>query len=84
MDSSMISKIEKSMVYAQEPDRITFESFEVTFKGDHTYHKVTYNNGEWNCDCSYFQTRGICPHIMAMERLLTGSVKPAEAIPVPA
>lgn len=84
MDSSMISKIEKAMVYAQEPDRITFESFEVVFKGDHKDHKVVYNDGEWNCDCGYFQTRGICPHSMAMERLLTGSVKPAEAFPVPA
>ena len=84
MDSGMIGKIEKAMLYAQEPERITFESFKVTFKGDHKQHEISYENGRWECDCNFFHTRGVCSHVMTLERLLIGSVKPAEAVPMPA
>ena len=84
MDSGMIGKIEKAMLYAQEPERITFESFKVTFNGDHKQHEITYDNGRWECDCNFFQVRGVCSHVMTLERLLIGSVKPAEALPMPA
>lgn len=78
MDSGMISKIEKAMLYARERDRVSFNSFSVTFQGDHKTHTVTYDKGRWDCDCAYFQTNGICSHVMAMERILNASVKAAE------
>jgi hypothetical protein len=84
MDSGMIAKIEKAILYAQEPERITFESFEVTFQGDHKPHKLTYEHGRWSCDCNFFAARGVCSHVMTLERVLAGSVKPAEAMPMPA
>lgn len=84
MDSGMIGKIEKAILYAQEPERITFEQFEVTFKGDHKPHRITYNGGRWNCDCQFFKARGVCSHVMTLERVLVGSVQPAEAMPMPA
>ena len=84
MDSGMIAKIEKAILYAQEPERVTFERFEVIFKGDHKPHKLIYNDGHWSCDCKFFEARGVCSHVMTMERLLAGSVKPAEAMPMPA
>lgn len=84
MDSAMIGKIEKSILYAKEPERINFEKFEVTFKGDHSQHKINYDNGSWHCDCRFFQSRGVCPHVMALERRLMGSVKHAEVLPTPA
>jgi hypothetical protein len=84
MDSAMIGKIEKSILYAQEPERVTFQEFKVTFKGDHKQHRITYEDGRWQCDCHFFATRGVCSHVMTLERLLIGSVKPAEAIPMPA
>jgi hypothetical protein len=84
MDSGMIGKIEKSMLYAHEPERVTFEEFEVTFKGDHKQHKITYSHGRWSCDCNFFESRGVCSHVMTLERLLLGSVQPAEATPMPA
>jgi hypothetical protein len=79
MDSSMIGKIEKSMLYAQEPERIQFDSFELTFNGDHTEHVITYDHGSWSCNCHFFENYGICSHIMAMERMLAGSVTTADA-----
>lgn len=84
MDAKLIGKIEKSMLYAQEPERITFEKFEVTFEGNQKSHKIAYDNGEWTCDCQFFQNRGVCSHVMTLERLLIGSVKPCKAIPIPA
>lgn len=72
MDSGMIGKIEKAKKYAIERDRITFNSFEVTIKGDNDTHVTKFINGNWECDCSFFQTRGVCVHTMAMEIILEG------------
>jgi hypothetical protein len=80
----MIGKIEKAMQYAQEPDRLRFEALTVTFKGDHQNHTITYNQGEWSCDCHFFETRGLCSHIMTIERVLSGSIEHAEGAPMPA
>jgi hypothetical protein len=84
MDSGMIGKIEKAIHYSEEPERITFERFEVTFDGNHKPHKITYDQGHWHCDCNFFQARGVCSHTMTLERVLIGSVEPAEAVPMPA
>lgn len=84
MDAAMIGKIEKALQYAQEPDRLHVNSFKVTFKGDHHDHLVTYEDGTWHCDCTFFKARGVCSHIMTIERALSGIVEPAEAVPMPA
>ena len=70
MDSGMIGKIEKAKRYAQELDRIKFEEFKVTVDGDHSTHFVSYSDGQWRCDCGFFAKRGVCSHIMALERIL--------------
>ena len=76
MDYGMIGKIEKSKIYAEERDRIEFESLRVTLRGDNdSVHKVSYDNGEWKCDCSFFSTRGVCSHTMALERVLRDMVE---------
>ncbi len=76
MDYGMIGKIEKSKIYAEERDRIEFESLRVTLRGDNdSVHKVTYDNGEWNCDCSFFNSRRVCSHTMTMERVLADMVE---------
>ena len=41
MDSGMIGKIEKSKRYAEEPERICFEEFRVTFQGTNSKHQVS-------------------------------------------
>jgi hypothetical protein len=82
MDSGMIGKIEKSRRYAEEPERICFEQFRVTFEGTNSQHRVSYEGGTWTCTCHFFTSRGVCSHTMAMERVL-GVMLPPEAI-VPA
>lgn len=79
MDSGMIGKIQKSKRYAEEPERIRFEQFQVAFEGTNSEHKVEYKNGSWQCTCNFFASRGVCSHTMAMERLL-GVMLPVESI----
>jgi len=74
MDYGLIGKIEKAKRYAEERERITFNHFEVTLKGTNNEHIVTYNKGEWQCNCDFFQTRGRCSHTMALETILEGMV----------
>lgn len=86
MDSGMISKIQKAKRYAEERDRLVFETLRVRFKGDHDTHMVTYEQGKWTCQCAFFQQRGVCSHTMAIERILEGmlrSEEPAQPEPEP-
>lgn len=78
MDSGMISKIQKAKRYAEERDRITFEEFRVTFKGDYADYHIVYQGGAWVCQCQFFQQRGVCSHTMAMERILEPMLRPTE------
>jgi hypothetical protein len=70
MDSGMISKIEKSKRYADEPERIEIQDFAAVFHGEHADHDISYQHGSWSCDCDFFRQRGVCSHTMALERLL--------------
>lgn len=82
MDYGMIGKIEKAKRYAEERERIHFISFNVSFDGDNNPHTVNYNAGRWECDCSFFKSRGVCSHTMALERILAGMLPestPAES-----
>jgi hypothetical protein len=75
MDYGIIGKIEKAKFYAEERDRIQFESFTVRLNGDNNPHLVSYESGDWNCDCSFFGSRGDCAHTRAMEQVLDGMVQ---------
>jgi len=72
MDYGMISKIKKAKRYAEERNRIHFETFTVTFNGDNNPHTVLFQNGAWQCDCDFFKGRRQCSHTMAMEIILEG------------
>lgn len=79
MDYGMIGKIEKAKRYAEQRDRINIESLTVTFEGENNPHKVRLENGIWNCDCSFFQSRSRCSHTMALEMILKGMLPAAVA-----
>jgi len=80
MNSSMIGKIEKAHRYAREPERITFDSFNVTFQGSHDTYTVSLGEDGWNCSCHTFETHflGTCSHIMAIQHIL-GKMLPEKA-----
>ncbi|MGQ9887886.1 MAG: SWIM zinc finger family protein [Aggregatilineales bacterium] len=77
MDYGMISQIEKGRQYAQEPHRIKFNTLALTFKGDNATYTITLDDSGWHCSCPGFQTYRICPHIMALERILKPMLKVA-------
>jgi hypothetical protein len=72
MQSSLIGKIEKARRYAGEHDRISFSSFTVRFRGEHDHYRVSFDQGRWQCTCSFFSEREVCSHTMALERVLAG------------
>lgn len=78
MYSSLISKIEKAKRYAEEPQRISFESVDVRFRGDNGSHRVSLKGDEWTCECDHFHTSGLCAHIMAMQRLFATHLSEAQ------
>ena len=69
MDNGMISQIEKARLYADEPERVTFLSLELTFYGDNDNYRTTLDEEGWHCSCQGFAVHRICPHVMALERL---------------
>jgi len=78
MYSSLISKIEKAKRYAEEPQRISFEGFDVRFRGDNGSHRVSLRGDEWTCECDHFHTSGLCAHVMAMQRLFAVNLNEAQ------
>jgi len=72
MDYGMIGKIKKAKRYAEERERIQITNLAVTFDGTNNPHAVQLDNGQWQCDCDFFQTRGRCSHTIALELILEG------------
>ena len=70
MDSSIIGKVDKARRYAEEKERVSVTSFNATFHGNHNTYEVNYVSGNWQCQCLFFTTRGVCSHTMALQRIL--------------
>ena len=77
MNSSLISKIEKARHYADQPERITFETFDVRFRGDNGTHRVSLKGDDWSCECDHFHTSGLCAHVMTMQRVFANHLTDA-------
>jgi hypothetical protein len=82
MRSSLIGKIEKAKIYAQEPQRVTFSALSVDFRGAHNIHKLNYQDGKWHCSCDFFSQWGTCSHTMALQQMLS-KMLPQEALTSP-
>ncbi len=79
MQSSLIGKIEKAKLYAQEKERVTFTEFSVKFRGENDDYVIGYQDGKWHCSCHFFSKWGLCSHTMALEKIL-GNMLPEEAL----
>ncbi len=77
MHSSIVSKIEKARVYAEEKERVSINSFNASFRGNHNSYQVGYEDGSWRCSCAFFAPHALCSHTMALQRMLEGML-PAE------
>lgn len=83
MQSSLIGKIQKAHMYAEEPERVEVREFSARFRGDHDSYVVSYQQGRWRCTCTFFPQWDVCSHIMATQRLL-GSLAPRDTAPATA
>ena len=75
MDTSMINKIQMSKEYAATPERATFLSLQIEFKGDNSNYVIALGPDGWSCSCPGFNKYGICPHIMALEKIFKPMLK---------
>jgi hypothetical protein len=82
MQSSLIGKIEKAKLYAQETERISFSEFSVKFRGEHDTYTTEYKEGKWHCSCHFFSNWGLCSHTMALQKVLDNML-PKEALTTP-
>jgi hypothetical protein len=78
---NVVSDVDKAMRYSEEPDRLRFLEFEVTFRGDNDTHITAYRDGRFACGCEFFHSRGVCGHTMALERVFHGQIEPAQPSP---
>jgi hypothetical protein len=78
MSSSLISKVHKAKLYADDPARIQFQDFTVSVRGENDTHTVTFHDSQWHCGCRSFHDDQICAHTMAVERVLNITI-PADA-----
>ena len=72
---NVVSDVKKMHRYAEEIDRIVFNSFQVSIQGNNSDHSVGYDQGTWTCDSNSFRLRGVSSHTIAMERLLKGMLR---------
>lgn len=70
MQSSLIGKIEKARIYAQERHRTTVSQITCQVRGDNSTHTVSLAEAAWHCDCFFFADYGTCSHSMAIQRIL--------------
>lgn len=75
MDYGTVSKIEKARRYAEQPDRITFNTFTVVFRGDNGSYTVSLHADGFHCTCPGFHSHHMCPHVMTLERLFKPMLK---------
>ena len=72
MHSSLVRKIEKAKVYAEEKERVSITGLSATFRGNHNSYQVSYNSESWGCGCPFFASHALCSHTMALQRMLNG------------
>ena len=72
MYSSLIGKVQKSQIYAQEKERVIISDLKATFQGDHDTYELNYGNESWQCSCKNFGTERFCSHTMAIEKIMEG------------
>ncbi len=79
MHSGMIGKIEKAHRYAEDRSRFDVSAMAVTIHGNNGDHQVSFQDGSWQCECSFFSLEGRCAHTMALELLLEGMIQERSA-----
>ena len=70
MQSTIVTKAEKAHRYALELDRLRISALEATFEAGGGTHVIRLGEGGWTCDCDFFASTRVCPHVEAASRML--------------
>ena len=70
MNSSFIGKVDKARKYAEEKERVSITTFKANFHGNHGSYEVSFDRGNWECQCEFFAGHQACSHTMALQRIL--------------
>lgn len=60
----------KAEIYAQEPERFTFEALQIQMKSTHDTRHIRFDKGKWTCTCDFFKKQDTCSHLMAIQAML--------------
>ena len=71
MDSGIIGKVGKAKRYSNKTERVNITNLQADFQREHGTYQVSYNEGDWDCQCLFFSSRGVCSHTMALQRILS-------------
>lgn len=71
-DKELEHKILKSKRYADQIGIFRLCNIKVEMKSNHGKRFICFdeNDNNWKCTCDFFQERGTCSHIMALQRKL--------------
>lgn len=67
---ALLKKIEKARKYLSESERFTIKDSTAELKSEHALRKLMYENGEWKCDCEFFNQHAICSHSIAIKEFI--------------
>ncbi|MEC9308498.1 MAG: hypothetical protein VX966_03215 [Chloroflexota bacterium] len=70
MTSSFIGRVQKARQYSSEPTRVSIRNLTASFNGNHGTYDVSFDLGEWKCECPSFPSENICSHTMALQNIL--------------
>ncbi|MCL5676746.1 MAG: NTPase [Firmicutes bacterium] len=67
----------KAQRYAQE-NRLGIIFLAGRFTSDHHVYDISYDRGQWHCNCSFFLKYGTCSHTMASAKILESRLREGE------
>lgn len=66
---NIAKKRAKAIRYARE-NRLRIHALSGRFRSDHHEYRVSYEAGQWHCECSFFLKYGTCSHTMASQEIM--------------
>ena len=65
-DESMQRKVDKAKRYSTEMERFIPFDDRIEIHSEHGTRTIRIINGDYTCDCDFYQENGTCSHIMAV------------------
>ncbi len=67
--TQLIGKIKKAQGYAAQSERFSRVEGGMVLKSEHGTRELKVKDGQWSCDCEFYDMYGICSHVIAVEEI---------------